>query len=124
MEIRSILIVDDSKTSRMITRRCFEIAGYFDTEFIEAEDGIRAVTLLQQHEIDLIVSDLRMPRMDGSTFIRKLKMNDETKHIPVIVVSSMGNDVTEQQLKADGVLAVIRKPLNPEKVIDAIGGEA
>lgn len=121
MEIKRILIVDDSKTSRMITKRCLEIAGYLDVEFIEAEDGVRAVTLLHQHDIDVILSDLKMPKMDGATFIRKLKMNETTSHIPVVVISSMGNDVTEQQLEELGVLAVIRKPLNPEKIIDVMG---
>ena len=106
----------------MITRRCFEIAGFFDTEFVEAEDGLRAIALLQKHAVDLILSDLKMPKMDGSTFIRKLKMNETTRRIPVIVISSMGNDITESQLKASGVQAVIRKPLNPEKVLEALEG--
>jgi len=121
MGFGTILIVDDSKTSRMITKRCFEIAGYLDAEYLEAEDGVRAIAMLQKRPVDLILSDLKMPKMDGSTFIQKLKMNERTKSIPIVVISSMGNDVTEQELKGAGVHAVIRKPVNPEKVVDAIG---
>ncbi len=121
MELNQVLIVDDSKTSRMITKRCFEIAGYYDTKFFEAEDGLRAVSFLDEHKVDLVLSDLNMPRMDGATFIRKLKSKESTRAIPVFVISSMGNDLTEQQLWEQGVHAVIRKPLNPEKVIEALG---
>lgn len=121
MTYGTILIVDDSKTSRMITKRCLEIAGYLDSEYLEAEDGVRAMAMLQKRHVDLILSDLRMPKMDGSTFIQKLRMNETTRSIPVVVISSMGNDVTEGELKGVGVQAVIRKPINPEKVVEALG---
>ncbi len=120
MRLNQVLIVDDSTTSRMITKRCFEIAGYYDTRFFEAEDGLRAVTFLEKNDVDLVLSDLNMPRMDGTTFIRKLKSKKKTRSIPIFVISSMGNDLTEQQLLEQGVDAVIRKPINPEKVLNAL----
>lgn len=121
MNYKKILIVDDSATSRMIIKRCFEIAGYPNAKYYEAEDGLSAVTFLQENWVDLILSDLKMPKMDGNTFIKKLKMRDETRDIPVVVISSMGNEVTESQLLGDGVRAIIRKPLSPEKVVKALG---
>ena len=123
MGYSQILIVDDSATSRMIIRRCFEIAGYADAEYHEAEDGLKAVSFLHENKVDLILSDLKMPKMDGNTFIRKLSMTEATKHIPVVVISSMGNDVTEEQLLKEGVIAIIRKPISPEKVVNALGVE-
>lgn len=123
MKYQNILIVDDSATSRMIIKRCFEIAGYRDADFHQAEDALKAVAFLQDNKVDLILSDLRMPKMDGSTFIKKLKKTTWTKNIPVVVISSMGNDITEQELKDNGVQAVIRKPMTPEKVRDAVGGD-
>ncbi len=122
MEYRSILIVDDSATSRMIIKRCFEIAGYSDTDYFEAEDGLKAVSFLQENNVDLILSDLKMPKMDGYTLIRKLRMSEGTKNIPVVVVTSLGDDVTGELLLTEGVKAIIRKPLSPEKVIDAMEG--
>ena len=121
MGIMKILIVDDSATSRMIIRRCFEIAGYREAQYFEAEDGMMAISFLKTNTVDLILSDLRMPKMDGNTFIRKLRSSDATKTIPVVVISSMSNDVLEKQLLEHGVKAVIRKPISPAKVVQAVG---
>ena len=121
MECKSILIVDDSATSRFIIRRCFEMAGFLSAQYYEAEDALQALSFLQENMVDLILSDLKMPKMDGKPFIKKLKMKDGTKEIPVVVISSMGNDVTESQLLEAGVKAIIRKPLSPEKVVEALG---
>ena len=121
MEYEKILIVDDSATSRMIIKRCFEIAGYTDCQYDEAGDGLEAASYLMNHKVDLILSDLRMPKMDGNAFIRKLKVRDATKDIPIVVISSMGNGISESQLLEAGVKAVIRKPISPEKVLNALG---
>jgi two-component system, chemotaxis family, chemotaxis protein CheY len=116
MEYKNILIVDDSATSRMIIKRCFEIAGFYESKFYEAEDAIKAVTFLEENEIDLILSDLNMPRMDGKTFIKKLRKKKDMQDIPVVVISSMGNDISISELLDGGVKAIIEKPLTPEKV--------
>ena len=121
MQYKKILIVDDSATSRMIMRRCFEIAGFRDSQYYEAENGLEAISFLQDHIVDLILSDLKMPKMDGTTLIKKLKTMDATRCIPVVVISSMGDDVLESQLYETGVKGVIRKPLSPEKVMATLG---
>ncbi len=121
MVYSKILIVDDSLTSRMIIKRCFEMAGYYDCEFMEAADGLEGLSLLNEKEVDLVVSDLKMPRMDGTTFIRKLRRRDKTSKIPVIVISSIGNDYEKEKLKSLGVVGVIEKPLSPGKLVDTIG---
>ncbi|MAG14047.1 MAG: response regulator [Spirochaetales bacterium] len=121
MDFERILIVDDSETSRLIIRRCFEIAGYDNSTYLEAEDGLRAVSILQEQPVDLILSDLRMPRMDGNTLIKKLKMRETTKGIPVVVISSVGNDRNDEELYQEGVKAIIRKPISPKKVAHALG---
>ena len=120
MKCERILIVDDSATSRMIIKRCFEIAGYADSQYFEAEDGLKAIGLLHDHRFDLILSDLRMPKMDGSTFIKKLKTREATQAIPVIVISSIRNDALRAELEQSGVQAVIHKPISPEKVLAAM----
>ncbi len=123
MNYRKILIVDDSATSRMIIKRCFEIAGFVNSQYFEVEDGLKAVSFLRDNTVDLILSDLKMPKMDGNTLIRKLKLREPTRDIPVVVITSMGNDVSEVQLRKAGVKAIVRKPISPEKVVNALGGK-
>ena len=122
MTYERIMIVDDSTTSRMIIKRCFFIAGYENSEYLEAEDGLAALSLLKDNPVDLIVTDLNMPRMDGSTFVRRLKMKEGISHIPVLVISSIGNDAVREELAGTGVLSVIRKPLSPMKIVESLGG--
>ena len=121
MKYSRILLVDDSSTSRMIIKRCFEMAGFFDCEFVEADDGLTGLSALNDIAVDLIVTDLKMPRMDGNTFIKKLKRRDKTSGIPVVVISSIGNEYEKNKLKEMGVLGVIEKPVSPEKLIETIG---
>ena len=121
MSYNNILIVDDSETSRMIIKRCFEMAGYQESTYYQAEDGLKALLHLQKINVDLVVTDLKMPKMDGHTFIRKLKVDEKTKRVPILVISSMGNEAIERELKNEGVMAIIRKPLSPAKVIEALG---
>ncbi len=121
MAYKRILLVDDSSTSRMIIKRCFEMAGYYGCEFIEAGDGLAGLSSLNEKEVDLIVSDLKMPRMDGNTFIKKLKRREKTAAIPVVVISSIGNEYEKEKLRDNGVLGVIEKPVSPEKLLSVIG---
>ena len=121
MKLGKIMIVDDSATSRMIIKRCFQMAGYQDSTFIEAEDGLKALSNLNRNSVDLVVTDLNMPKMDGATFIKKLRLIDKTKQLPVLIVSSMGNERLETELEDKDVMGILRKPMTPEKVTDVLG---
>mgnify|MGYP006294671005 FL=1 len=121
MDMNEILLVDDSATSRMIIKRCFDIAGFHDITYHEAEDGVKAMAFLEKNSVDLVLTDLKMPKMDGNTFLKKLRAHEETKDLPVVIISSMGNDVLESQLLESGVVAIIRKPLSPAKVMEVFG---
>ena len=114
MANQRVLMVDDSAASRMIIKRCFEIAGYGDSEYYEAEDGLKALSFLQENKVDLILSDLKMPKIDGYTLIRKQRMSVATKNIPVAVATSLRDDVTDKNNHP--------QPLSPEKVFDAMEG--
>jgi len=120
MQYTNILIVDDSATSRMIIKRCFEIAGFSVAHFIEAEDGIMAVSLFENNEIDLVVTDIRMPKMDGVTFVKKLKIIHAHAPLAIIVATSLKNEPLEKELIAEGVIGIIHKPISPEKVLKAL----
>lgn len=113
---QNILIIDDSETSRMIIKKCLIISGMEKSMFYEAEDGIKALTFLGNQTVDLVVTDLNMPRMDGLTLIKKLKMSPRFQDLPVVVISSLGSDQLEKDLMALQVLGVIKKPLTPMKM--------
>jgi two-component system, chemotaxis family, chemotaxis protein CheY len=123
-DYRSVLIVDDSSTSRMIVQRCLEMAGYSDSSFAYAGNGLDALGLLRKApgSYDLIVTDLNMPKMDGSTFVRLVKKDPVTAGITVLVVSSIADGEAEAELSAQGALAVIKKPVSPAKIAAALGG--
>jgi len=119
----SILIVDDSSTSRMIVQRCLEVSGYAESRFSYAENGLDALAALRKDPgaFDLIVTDLNMPKMDGATFVRLVKKDPATSGIAVLVVSSIADGEAEEALSGQGALAVIKKPVSPAKLVAALG---
>lgn len=123
MPVGEILIVDDSSTSRMIIRRCIEMAGVEVGNFRFAENGLDALAILkEQGGISVIVTDINMPKMDGQTFIRVLKANPQTAAIPMIVVSSIASGDMDAELMALGATVVVKKPVSPAKMASAFGG--
>lgn len=122
-QYRSVLLVDDSATSRMIIQRCVEMCGFEVGRFVEAENGIDALTALDESgEIDLIFSDINMPKMDGTTFIKLIKNRATTREIPVVVTSSIAASSIEGEMKRLGVTGIIQKPVSPEKILASLGG--
>ncbi len=118
---QNILIIDDSETSRMIIKKCLLMSGHDDSTYFEAEDGIKALAVLAKHTVDLLVTDLNMPRMDGLTLVRKLRKGEVTKNLKVVVISSMGNQQIDTELQNLGVFSIIRKPVTPAKIAQTMG---
>jgi len=107
------LVVDDSMLIRYSICRFLESRGFA----VEAAvNGAEAVELLARVEADLVVTDMRMPKMSGSEFITALKGKEETSRIPVIVVTSKANGSCEADERAD---FVIYKDIDVETQLDA-----
>lgn len=124
-ESRQVLIIDDSSTSRMIIQRCVEMSAPEYENFAQAENGMEALAMLREGvKYDLILTDINMPKMDGQTFIKLIKNDASTRVIPVIVISSIADAAFVEELKRLGVAAVIKKPVSPAKILEAIGGLA
>ena len=115
---RKILLVDDSSTSRMITKRCLEMTLDPEVEYLEAPDGAEALSVLRERDVDLVVTDINMPKMDGVTFVWKVRMYPQTSELPVIVLSSMKNDRLRTALEGLGVEVFIQKPVSPAKLAE------
>ncbi len=123
MGYHTALIVDDSPTSRMIIQRCMEMAGIRTEETLFAENGIDALAALEERpDVDLIVSDINMPKMGGDTLIRVLAARKEGRDRTIVVTSSVADSSVESDLKGLGVSAIIKKPISPEKMARALGG--
>jgi CheY-like chemotaxis protein len=105
----------------MIIKRCFETAGYCNIEFFQAEDGIEALDVLNNSIIDLIIADINMPKLNGEDLVRKIKLNEKQKNIPVIIISSNENDVLKKELESLGIVGFIQKPVKPENILSLIG---
>ena len=111
--ICNVLVVDDSGTARMIIKQCLSIIGLQGKAFFEAANGRDALEMLKEKNIDLIVTDLNMPVMDGESLLREIKGNPAWKKIPVIIITSSSNDAREKTLQEVGAEAVVSKPVNP-----------
>jgi two-component system chemotaxis response regulator CheY len=115
-----IIIVDDSATARMIVRRCLEIAGLSDAEFIEAENGKEALALLKEHKVDFVISDLNMPVMDGEMLLKWMKASPKLNEIPLVILSSAINAAKDRVLLDMGAFAVMSKPISPAKISESM----
>ena len=102
----TILIVDDSTTTRQIEQAIFEADGYYVES---AVDGVEALEKLRKRNIDLVVTDISMPRMDGKTLLTNIRRNENLKHTPVIVVSGAYDIYAKKQFMDLGALAFIVK---------------
>lgn len=111
-----IAVVDDSATARMFIKRCLEIAGFERAEIIEAENGRDALEKIRQQPVDLLLTDLTMPVMDGTTLLKWIKANPKLAEIPVLIISSAGNPAKEQELKELGAMGILDKPVSPVKL--------
>ncbi|MCR4735869.1 MAG: response regulator [Treponema sp.] len=103
-KIYSILVVDDSHTTRHIEQIILEAENY---NVATAIDGIDALEKMKQHKFDLVVTDVKMPRMDGFVLLHNIRHKEELKNIPVIIVSSVfESDTLEkaQNLGAQGYI--------------------
>ena len=121
MTFQNVLIVDDSSTSRLIVKKCMEIAGYEDLKFFEAEDGMVAIGMLKKMQIDLILTDLNMPKMDGANFIREIRKEFPNYKGEIVVISSLAEGKLDDDLRAMGIRYIIKKPISPQKIVETIG---
>lgn len=118
---KKIMIVDDSSTMRKIVSRSLRQAGIDVEEILEASDGQEALNTLADTNVDLILSDINMPNMDGLEFLRQKGADDGIKNIPVVMISTEGGADIIGEAKSLGAKGSIKKPFTPDKVNDTLG---
>jgi two-component system chemotaxis response regulator CheY len=117
MMARTVLVVDDATSIRQMVAYTLTQAGF---EVIEAANGKLGLDQLERCRVDLVVTDLHMPVMDGITFIRELRGRQQTRFTPVLMLTTESQAEKKQQAKAAGATGWIVKPFHPEKLLDVI----
>jgi len=118
--MRDILIVDDSKAMRNFLRRALSMTSLELGKVHEAENGLEALNLLDQHKVEVIFSDINMPVMDGAVFVGELAKSDANRKIPVVVVSTDNSAERREQMQLLGAKGYIAKPFSPESLEDEV----
>ena len=111
----NILIVDDSSLTRKRIKRIIEMADLDVERFLDAENGVEALEVLEQSDIDLVLSDLNMPEMCGAEMVHRMKAAEATKSIPVVVISTESKTARIKELLDEGVKDYLHKPFTPEE---------
>ena len=114
---KTILIVDDSSSMRQVVSMALKGGGY---DVIEACDGKDALTKLGGQKIHLVISDVNMPNMYGITFVRELKKNAAYKFVPVIMLTTEGNEEKKKAGQEAGAKAWVVKPFQPAQMLAAV----
>jgi two-component system, chemotaxis family, chemotaxis protein CheY len=115
----NILIVDDSAVMRSMILKSLRMTDLDIAAAHQATNGLEGLTLLNEHPIDVVIADINMPVMNGEEMIQRMKSDDKTKDIPVLVISTEGSETRKESLKKQGV-AFIHKPFSPEQIRDTM----
>lgn len=115
-----VLVVDDSSTMRRILMNCLKEAGY--NEAVQAADGIEALDVLSKDkDVGLILADWNMPNMNGFTLLQEVKKNNDTKSIPVIMVTTQAEKQSVVDALQSGASSYVVKPFTPQVIKEKIG---
>jgi len=118
-EIRT-LIVDDSSVMRKIVERALRQAGLDPLIVHEAGSGTEGLDLLKAKQVDLILSDINMPSMDGLEFLRQIKVQNLAPGVPVVMITTESSEEHVKQAIQAGAQGYIRKPFTAEQVKERV----
>lgn len=115
--MRSILAVDDSPSMRKMVSFTLTGAGF---KVVEAVDGVDALEKAQMQEIDLVLADQNMPRLDGIGLTRKLREDPKFQNTPILILTTESSDQMKQAGRAAGATGWLVKPFDPNRLIEVI----
>jgi two-component system chemotaxis response regulator CheY len=118
-EVRT-LIVDDSSVMRKIVERSLRQAGLDPLTVFEAGSGTEGLDLLKVQQVDLILSDINMPLMDGLEFLRQIRGQNLAPNVPVVMITTESSEEHVKQAILAGAQGYIRKPFTAEQVKERV----
>ena len=115
--MKNILIVDDSESIRELVSLTLVAAGY---KVDKGSDGLEAIKLLDGREINLVITDLNMPNMDGIQLIREIRKKNEYATIPILLLTTESQASKKEEAKSAGATGWIVKPFVQEKLLEVV----
>ena len=117
MERKKILVVDDNEMNRYLVSFILEKNGF---EVITANDGLEGVETAREQRVDMVIMDIKMPRMDGYEATTSIKKLEGCQSVPIIALTSYAMAGDKKKAVAAGCDGYIAKPINPETFMDEI----
>ena len=122
----NVLIVDDSSSMRAVIKKTLKVSGFNVGQFLMAGDGKEALKVLEGQWVDIILTDINMPNMNGIELLTEVKKDEMLKSIPVVMVTTEGSDKVMQESMRLGAQGYVKKPFRPEEIkgiLNSIMGE-
>jgi len=120
MKPARVLIVDDSSVMRKIVGRSLRQAGLEILDILEASNGTEALSIARENSLDLILSDINMPLMDGLEFVRQVRSIEAAQQVPIIMITTEAGEAHVVQALSLGASGYIRKPFTPEQIKELV----
>lgn len=112
-----ILVADDEIHIRTLLKITLEMVGY---EVDVAQDGQEALEMIEAHPYDLLLLDIKMPKLNGWQVCERIKIDEKTKHIPIIMVTAFGQREARQRSLELGADEFIAKPFETPMLLDCV----
>lgn len=113
----NILAVDDQKSMREMVRIVLQSSGHNVTL---AEDGVEAMAIARENNFDLVITDINMPNMNGISLVSKLKLLEQYKFVPVLMLTTETSSYKKDKAKAFGASGWLTKPFDPDRLNNAV----
>jgi two-component system chemotaxis response regulator CheY len=113
---KAILTVDDSISVRQVVSFALKDAGYDTVEAIDGRDALGKLTA----GVQLVITDLNMPNMDGLELIKRIRGGTTNKYVPIIVLTTESQPAKKQEAKSAGATGWIVKPFRPEQLLSVV----
>ncbi len=114
---KTTLVVDDSPSMRQMVAHTLRQASHL---VVEAGNGQEALARLGQHKVDLVITDLNMPVLDGIGFIKQLRARPDGRFVPVLMLTTESQPARKAEGKAAGATGWLVKPFNPDQLLQVV----
>lgn len=117
-----VLVVDDSAAIRKILQRVLRQTGMAIGTIFEAGDGQEALEVMKTHRLNLVLSDINMPKMDGLQLLAAIKAQPDWHNLPVVMITTEGGEAKVGEAVRLGAAGYVRKPFTADQIKEKLAG--